>query len=158
MQGTYRSGEDPGSICNPESELRLRGRRTRRAKVINGMEIIVTTIIVNCRALKSVIGFLLHYLLSVWKKGTCIEALSQWRESQRWHRSVCEDDLSCRRKYNVWKGAYVGQIVETKSDQGRRWHHLVTRQYPCYGQVCSTAARQCSVYGPLQRSLILATL
>ena len=42
MQGRYGSGEggdEPTTVCDPGSELRLRGSRTRRVKVINGMEI-----------------------------------------------------------------------------------------------------------------------
>ena len=37
MHATYRSGEGGGILCNSGTELRLGGRRTRRARIINGM-------------------------------------------------------------------------------------------------------------------------
>ena len=33
-----RGGEEPATVCDPGSELRLGGREKRRAKIINGME------------------------------------------------------------------------------------------------------------------------
>ena len=36
-----------------------------------------------------------------------IDALSPWRELQRWHRSVCEDHLWCRNKYEYCIFIYV---------------------------------------------------
>ena len=35
-----RGGEEPATVCDPGSELRLGGRENRRAKIINGMEYI----------------------------------------------------------------------------------------------------------------------
>ena len=39
-EGTYRSGEggEKSLLCDPGSELRLRGERDRSAKIINGMK------------------------------------------------------------------------------------------------------------------------